>query len=650
MIQELINFTNEISKSNPEVFLLNKKPNEGLHIFVELDGEGKWSNNPPTFKVDYDFYDGKSELSSLLHEFMQYEDYSKRVGTTMNKALDKKKQIFSCSPFVINFKKQSFTNDKLDGLGYEKIIKLFLFYFDNARTICLDKEDESTIQLSKAFEQICIEVLQNIGLFLMQQIQKDGTETFVSIFETMKDAFYISIYLKNIPLEKYKQAHESYLKQKLFNTNEYNSTGKENEISDNTFGISSFLNGLNSKKTFLEHKTASMYRGISSRISAKDAVALNNFEILLSNKSLPNPLPIFIDKDEFTTNIAIIKLFNQVGDKLTYSQILKHICDDDNKNLSNYYLLNMIKGEVKDFDFVPLFRYKMENHEKTCDVLNFFEVKQEKEIEPTITVRTIFGFESKIVHVIFNNSLVKIKNDIMSVNYFGDIDPIYVSGGDLVYQMIMKYRQAFYDYIYKSKEDAITCLMFDDIMYNTLIADLREDELKEGKYHSRETNIKKRLNIWFSLYDYFDLHNLPNKKNMASRIPELMNHVRSIANDSSAHLSEDPAEFGFAAGQVIYYLLTKSVANNKTYAMLEPILQKHTVAQVQEAITEMIKTYKHEIDLGKGRFANLAKDVLTFYTNDDMKKYQRFLLAGCFAPSVIFEQKTKTVDDAVEIQ
>jgi CRISPR-associated protein Csh1 len=481
-------------------------------------------------------------------------------------------------------------------------------------------------------------------------MQKDGSEAQISVFDTMKDSFFVSLYLKNVPLDTYKQSHEIYLKQKLFNTNEYNNTGKETEITDDTFGISSFLNGLNSKKPFLEHKTASMYKGISGRINAKDAVALNNFEVLLANKALPNPLPIFIDKNEFATNIEIIKLFNQTGDRLTYTQVLKRICEDENKNLSNYYLLNMMKGEVKDFDFVPLFRYKMEKNGRLCNVFNFFEVKRDKEIESTIHIRTIFGFESNIVHTIFNNSLVKIKKDVMSVNYFGDIDPTYVSGGDLVYQMIMKYRQAFYDYIYKSKEDAITCLMFDDILYNTIIADLRADELKDGKYHSKEINIKNRLNIWFSLYDYFDFNNLQNKKNMASRIPELMNIVRSVANDSSAHLSDDPAEFAFAAGQVIYFLLTKSAASNKTYAMLEPILQKHTVAQVQEAITEMIKTYKHEIDLGKGRFANLSKDVLTYETNDEMKKYQRFLLAGCFAPSIIFEQKGKIVEDTVEIQ
>ncbi|WP_321517164.1 hypothetical protein [uncultured Bacteroides sp.] len=640
MIREIINFTNEVSRSNPEIFLLGKKPLEGLHVFVELDEESKWMNSSSKYKKDYDYFDGKSELDNSLQGIMQYEDLSKRVGTSMNKALDKKKQIFSCSPFVLSFKKQSFLNDKLEGIGYEKIAKLLPFYFENARITCLDKEDESTIQISKAFEQACKEVLSKIETYCVPQIQKDGTEIQLPAFEIMKDAFYISIYLKNIPIDKYQQSHENYLKQKLFNTNDYNSN--VGEINDETYGISGFLNGLNSKKPFLAHKTASMYKGISGRIIAKDTVALNNFESLLSNKSLPIPLPIFIDKEEFATNIDIIKMFNQSGHKLSYTQILKRVCADQNKNISNYYLLNMQKGEVKDFDYVPLFRYKMEHNGRKCEVLNLFGIKHNRELDNSILIHTIFGFEDIIVRNIFNNSLVKVKDDMMSVHYFGEIDPTYVSGGDLVYQMIMKYRMAFYDYIYKSKESAITSLMFDDIMYNVIIADLRSDESKNGGFHSKEDEIKKKMNIWFSLYDYFDLYT-QNKKNMASKIPELMDNVRKIANDSNAHLSADPAEFAFTVGQIIYYLLTKSVASNKTYAMLEPILQKSTAEQIQDAVTEMIKVYKHEIDLSKGRFANLSKDVLTYETNENMKKYQRYLLAGCFAPSIIYEKKEESL-------
>jgi len=38
--------------------------------------------------------------------------------------------------------------------------------------------------------------------------------------------------------------------------------------------------------------------------------------------------------------------------------------------------------------------------------------------------------------------------------------------------------------------------MFDDIMYNVIIADLRGDEMTDLGYHSKETAIKKKLNIY----------------------------------------------------------------------------------------------------------------------------------------------------------
>jgi len=184
--------------------------------------------------------------------------------------------------------------------------------------------------------------------------------------------------------------------------------------------------------------------------------------------------------------------------------------------------------------------------------------------------------------------------------------------------------------------------MFDDIMYNVIIADLRGDEMTDIEYDSKETAIKKKLNIWFSLYNYFNINTSKNKKNMASKIPELTEKVRLVCNDDKENLSADCSEFAFAAGQLIYFLLSKSAASNKTYAMLEPILQKHSIEQVQEAITEMINMYKHEIDLRKGRFANLAKEVLTYEGKADMKKQQRFLLAGCFASNLIYEKKETT--------
>ena len=128
---------------------------------------------------------------------------------------------------------------------------------------------------------------------------------------------------------------------------------------------------------------------------------------------------------------------------------------------------------------------------------------------------------------------------------------------------------------------------------------------------------------------------------MASRIPQLLEKMKQVANGENVSFSEDPSEFAFGAGQVVYFLLSKSEWSDKTYAMLEPFLQKTTASQLQEAIGKTIVMYKHDITISKGRFEKLASEVLTYETNINMKNYLRYFLAGCFAQSVIYEKNSK---------
>ncbi|HED36839.1 MAG TPA: hypothetical protein ENI76_01125, partial [Ignavibacteria bacterium] len=545
MIREIINYTKYLKENSPKVFEEGLEPSKGLHIFVELDEEGNAINFPGEKGKDWDYYDGK-EMTPFLKNIIPYEQESKRVGTRMDKVLDtgkvegsKKFQIFSCSPYILSFKKQSF---KL----IESRLKPF---FENAINTCLKEDDDITEQKVMAFKNALRSLLNKIDAF---KIKSDATDLFAeeeSVFESMKNDFFVHIYYKDIPFSEYAEAHQLYLQQKLFNTNDYNS---EKTITNETYGLSGFINGLNMKKPFLEHKTASMFKGIASRIQAKDTVFLNDFDLLLkrkNNKVFPSPLPIFIDKNEFSNADKIISIFKEDG-TLTYSQILKRVFKaTPDKVLQNYYLLFFnYKYELEDFDFVSKFRYSLEENGNYPIVKNLFKLKINKdELKGDYQIKNIFHFEADIAKTIFNNSLVKIKEDSFSVSYFGEIKAEYVSGGEPVYQMILKYRKAFYDYIYKSKIQAIDCYMWDEIMWNSIIGDLRTDKITDKGYHSRGYSIKEKLNIWFSLYNYFT--NNKNRIDMASKIPELLEKMKKVANDENAHF-ETTDEFAFGAGQV----------------------------------------------------------------------------------------------------
>lgn len=628
MIREIINFTKDLLENFPDILQWNAKPNGGLYVFVHLDNEGHWDSSNLVYGKDYFYINvNNSNDEEYINKVMAYEEQVKRVGTTMNKVLDKKKQIFSCSPFAITFKKKSFINDKLEGNSTDKIRNLLPEYFHSARQLC--KKQDTECQFSIGFENICEQVLHQL-----EKLYSPSMADEKSILKEMKDDEYINLFLENVPLETYKQVHDVYFQNRLFNSEDYNET-----YSEMIYGLSGFLNGLNSKKPFLVHKTGITSDGINGRITSSDALYLSFFETLVINGTLPNPLPIIIDKKEI--NGKIISIFNK-GGKKGYAGILKSVFESNSpKYLSDYYLLNYSKRKsiiINDIDFVPLFRF---NLSPAMKLKNLFEAGRKKEngdfiYEPDTTLSDIFDFERVVVKEIFNNALVVENDKGMKTRYFDEIDPKYVRGGDLMYQLILKYRKAFYDYIYKSKLNALNVQMFDDMMFTSILSNIRTDDVK-GSFSNNPT-IKRKLNIWSSLYSLFNnINNNINTEFMASKITELLAKMRQVAQGEAT--IEIPEEFAFAAGQIVSFLIDRSAASNKTYSMLEPYLQKTKSGHLQDAIAHTVSIYKHNISTYKGAFQQLASNVLTCEGNLEMKPLLKFFLAGCFSYCVIYDKK-----------
>lgn len=628
MIREIINFTKDLFGDFPDILQWNVEPNGGLYVFIHLEDDGHWDSSNLEYGKDYFYISGKDTgCENFINKAIAYEEQVKRVGTTMNKVLDKKKQIFSCSPFAVTFKKKSFSNEKLDGNGTDKIGKLLPEYFYSARQFCKKKDTEC--QFSIDFENICGQVLHQL-----ERLYSPSMTEGKCILKEMKDDEYINLFLENVPLETYKQVHDVYFQNKLFNSEDYNKT-----YSEMIYGLSGFLNGLNSKKPFLVHKTGITLDGINGRIASSDALYLNFFETLVINGTLPNPLPIVIDKKEI--NGKIISIFNKEKKK-GYAEILKSVFENNShKYLSDYYLLNYSKRKsiiINDIDFVPLFMF---NLEPAMKLKNLFEAGRKKENgdfipEPDITLSNVFNFERVVVKEIFNNALVVENDKGMKTRYFDDIDPSYIRGGDLMYQLILKYRKAFYDYIYKSKQNALNIQIFDDVMFTSILSNIHTDDIKG--YFSNNTTIKKKLNIWFSLYSLFNNTNSNiNAEIMTSKITELLTKMRQVAQGEAT--IEIPEEFAFAAGQIVSYLIDRSVASNKTYSMLEPYLQKTKSGHLQDAIAHTVSVYKHEISTNKVAFKQLASNVLTCEGDLEMKPLFKFFLAGSFSHCVIYDKK-----------
>lgn len=633
MIREIINFTNELIEDNPEVTQLKLMPQSGLYIFIDIDENGNWINSEFIKGKDYDFYDGKNQDISLWNDCIRFQEATNYITMNKVKAFDSKQKIHSCSPFAISYnfnfseedkKRLGIKKDK--SLSEEEKCNVDRRIRENRRFVVEERLDDY-----KKCALSIYKIEKNSSYWTQLTAFYDKIKLILSKIEvlpeyqklTEKD--YLKIFLRSVPIEIQEQLHNQYIEENLLNGE---------EIAEN--GVLGFLTAYSSKKIFLSHKTSTLLKGVSYRFSRRDALVLNTFEKMWKRKCFPNPLPIVIDKREI--NNEIVRIFNSESEHISYRELLKQLFENTKvSHLSDYYLLNYVNTQsgmvINDFDFVPLFRYHFDS---TIFVKNVTEAGYKKdevfEKDRDERIDNVFDFEGIIVRAIFNNALVKITEDSYTTNYFGD-KPKCVSGGDSMWQLIMKYRKAFYDYIYKSKTNAITATMFDDMMFNSILSNIRQDEIKTRCEYNNA--IKSKINIWFSLYNLFN----NNKKDdiMASTVTDLLEKMKAVAKGESN--IESPEEFAFGAGQLASYLIDRSAASNKTYAMLEPYLQKSKSGQLQDAIAQTIAVYKHDISVYKGTFEQLSAQVLTYDEGADMKPLLKYFLAGCFSPCVVYTKK-----------
>lgn len=657
MIRELINFMNDLMSDIPDIMEWKSLPDKGLHVFIDIDSKGVWINKDLKKGIDYDYFDGKNKNIRLWDDCIRYQEATTYITMNKVKRFDGEKKIHSCSPFAIaynfNFsdkdkqshgiktfnKKDKINNDKIKennqlirNKRFEVVSDRLNDYYANCIRVyhlnMLEANDSQTYKYKAEIEGFFASFKDIISCLKRLKAYKQLTE---------KD--YLHLYLRSVPIEEIEKKHKEYIEQYIFNGE---------VLPDEKHGVVEFLTKYNGKKPFLKHQTCYLKGGISQRFSINDAMALFYLDKLLRRKSkcLPNPLPIVVDQREINT--AIVKIFNDKKEPLSYRQLLEKLFSSPNiKYLSDYYLLNYSNTRsgmvLNDFDFVPMFRYELSQPVTVSNVTMSGFVKDKVfNKDPDINIKTIFDFERIVVKMIFNNTLVKIKDDDYTCSYFGDLPkPEYVQGGSLMVDLILKYRQAVYAYIYKSDLKAITHNMFDDMMFNSILTDIRSEIIKNRCEWNN--NIKGKINLWFSLQGMFN--RLDNKK-MGKNVTELREKIRDVASGKATLNSSE--ELAFAAGQLVSYIIDRSEAKNKTYAMLEPYLQKSTSSQLQDEIAQSIAIYKHDIKVNyqrKGKFERLASETLANGNEVKMKPLLKFFLAGCFSPCVIYETNDNTTNE-----
>lgn len=639
MINAIVNFTKSILEdSRNDIMSWNVSIEDGLYVFIDMNQDGEWINKELQKDKDYVFVD-KSTKSPLLGDCIKYNEASARLDD-VNKwyGFDRLRKIHSCSPFAIAYKMEAKPEDlKKYGIISEneesKTIKKSNISTEtktNKRRLikeqCLSYYKKQSIikfQLKPEHSELATKFLESFDLFL------DKIESLEEYQKLTSKKHFLKIFLRTIPADIQQTYYDDYISSDIF------IDGKNKD-----YGVCGFMTTYNSDKPFLYHRTATFDEGKSFRISREDAEYLRKFGTLVKRKVLPNVLPIFVDDSEAKVNLNfdVARLFNKKGSKLSYKEVIRELFSKHPQmnDLQNMYLVHKIRQSernftLEDFDFIPVFKFKLAN----CKIEDVITGEYSKKIED------VFMLEYYIACLFPRYKKETGQEDNFIIGHYFDSkiedtfkikNKIVFETSDLVIQSYYKYRHGIFDYIYKSISNSVTANSIDEMAIAAVVTDIRKDENFERRF-----SIIKKINIWFSLYNYFN----NNQNNMASKVQSLKNRILLVA-DGKATLDTD-TEFAFAAGQVVYYLLTKSAASNKSYELLEPYIQKQKSCMLQNLIAETITIYKHELMMSKGikrtRFENLSANVLTYDTEINMRPLMKYFLAGCFSDCVMYKKQ-----------
>lgn len=642
MINELINFTANLDE---EFKNLGSTPKEGLHIRMKLFISELGEEKIDTTNFEYEQYSKKQrcEISKFLIQCKLLHQNAWCIDT--NKCFDlPTKAIHTCSPFVLAFKREHMEGGAKfkENIGKKKqIYERFGEYFTKAFNLFENKEDAEKYEIFKNFftHNTFSSVLQIIEEdYKIKRIQfeekrdqikeklKNSTdktekeelrdqvatiEQEILKVKPLDDSDYILFYL-DVPLKLYQQVHKKYLDDKLFNTALYNTEPNQEGV---IFGTSNFMNGFNSNMPFLMHQTATF--DISGRISNLDAKLLYELKNIFTNNTLPKPLPVFIYKEEMQQKV--IGIFKESGFKFGYKEIIQKLVEDHADDISNYYLLfwqNTKDGIVfKDFDFVSTFEYFV-SKEKPLAILNLFGIKEKggKDNKHYPVINNIFDIEQQVMKPF-------IQNKYLRVDYFGDLNKDDYVKIDLTFSSFCRYRKAIYDYVYKSQRNTIDGHIFDEMVFNAITDDIK---------NNNDYNIREKLNIWYSLHEYF---NPKNKINMVNKLKDYQDFVATIIADETLTDITDE-KFAFAAGQVINYIQSKSKSADNSYNLLEPYLQQSKCTEFKRAIANDFGRYKHE-NFSKN-FEKVAAFVLSYETSANLKHLLPQILSGVFSKNQLF--------------
>lgn len=194
-------------------------------------------------------------------------------------------------------------------------------------------------------------------------------------------------------------------------------------------------------------------------------------------------------------------------------------------------------------------------------------------------------------------------------------------------ELIYQTRNSVIELLYKNNETDFYQ------MVNKYSSDFIKVALRSSKEYG-ELNAKKAINFILSLKDY---------KGETVDLDTIKENLENALKSDITKL--DSNEYFFLAGQIAKYLMSKSKAANKTYALAEPYLKAKTTNKLKSVLKNEFERYKYEISIYDKKF---NKAYLLIQNSDDIQinnDFESLMLAGMMSQNLIYDNKKGESDE-----
>ena len=510
--------------------------------------------------------------------------------------------------------------EKINGKEYSMLKKIcsnniYTLFFKNRYVEGLlnkeDNKDAIPIEIFKKGIDKYYDSLFKLGNSTKEEIllKEKYTENEIKIYkEKMLNAFdkvyndlktqdiqkenWIKIFLKK-DIEEYKRVSEIYIKLKLFNNNDNNI-----KINNKTYGANNYNYGLNSKKPYLELKSTN-YK-VGSFISDTDIQVLNNFYIwLYNNVAGKNVLKL---PEDWNFN-GIPKEEEEINDKNTY--IIKVAGNNGNARIDDYRFTSNYNTRIRRF------------------ICKDYLDEETKIIFNTENIYTLSWYTSNIW---FAEDEKSSKNYIRDSYYDYDskISKSIISNWKK--EILKQYNNLFLELFEEEKEGSFIKKL-DEISIN-IIENMYIDNLKQSKKYIY--NPRKAFNLWIAYKQYFNKEG----EDEEMKINNLQEQCAKIVKEEGK--IETDEQYYFLAGQVAYYLLSRSKADKLTQDVTEPFTKANTVKKLKSEIRFLYEKYRYDIYLNYPKFNNIMSQILLQEPEQKIKTNKELILAGLLANNLFY--------------